>query len=178
MAEEDKKLEKKLEEDAAGTGTESKGSARKWIIIGIAVLVLGGGGYGAWDFLLAEKLLGRDNPQTAETKQSTAQAEAETFGSIYKMDSFIVNLLDREGKRYLKTTIEFEVENDDITKKLTRRTPQLRDAILLLLTSKSFEDISKPEGKLRLKNDLIVRINQILPGAGIRTIYFTEFVVQ
>lgn len=176
MAEEEKELEE--EKKDAGTGTESKGSARKWIIIGIVVLVLGGGGYGAWDFLLAEKLLGRDNPQTAETEQSTAKVEDEEFGSIYKMDSFIVNLLDREGKRYLKTTIEFEVENDDITKKLTRRTPQLRDAILLLLTSKSFEDISKPQGKLRLKSELIARINQILPGAGIRTLYFTEFVVQ
>ena len=94
------------------------------------------------------------------------------------MEPFIVNLLSREGKRYLKTTIEFEVENEDIKNEMTQRTPQLRDAILLLLTSKSFEDISKPEGKLRLKNDLIVRINQILPGGGIRTIYFTEFVVQ
>ena len=176
MAEEEKELEE--EKKDAGTGTESKGSARKWIIIGIAVLVLGGGGYGAWDFLSAEKLLGRDNPQTAESKQSTAQAEDETFGSIYKMDSFIVNLLDREGKRYLKTTIKFEVENEDITKELTRRTPQVRDGILLLLTSKSFEDISKSEGKLQLKNEIVARINQILPGAGIRTLYFTEFVMQ
>ncbi len=175
MAEEDKELE---EEKDAGTGTESKGFPKKWIIIGVVVLVLGGGGYAAWDFFLAKRFLDRNNPQTEQTRHSTAQVRDETFGSIYKMDSFIVNLLDREGKRYLKTTIEFEVENDDITKKLTRRTPQLRDAILLLLTSKSFEDISKPEGKLRLKNDLIVRVNQILPGGGIRTIYFTEFVVQ
>jgi len=94
------------------------------------------------------------------------------------MEPFIVNLLDRDGKRYLKTTIEFEVENRDIKNEFTRHTPQLRDAILLLLTSKSFEDISKLEGKLQLKNELIARINQILPGAGIRALYFTEFVVQ
>ena len=172
MAEEDKESKP----DAAGT--ESKGSAKKWIIIGVVALVLAGGGYATWDFLLAERFLGKNNQQTEETEHSTAEVKDETFGSIHEMEPFIVNLLGREGKRYLKTTIEFEVENDDIKKKLTQRNPQLRDAILLLLTSKSFEDISKPKGKLQLKNELIARINQILPGTGIRTLYFTEFVVQ
>ena len=65
-----------------------------------------------------------------------------------------------------------------IKKELAQRNPQLRDAILLILTSKSFEDIFRPEGKLRLKNELISRINQSLPDAGIRSLYFTEFVVQ
>ena len=174
MEEEDKELE----DGAARTGTESKGSAKKWIIIGAAVLVLGAGGYAAWNFLLAERSLGKHNPQTEQTGQSTAQAKDEKFGIIHELEPFIVNLLDKEGRRYLKTRIEFEVDNEDIKKELTRRTPQLRDAILMLLTSKSFEDISKPEGKLRLKTEIIVRINQILPRIGIRTLYFTEFVVQ
>jgi flagellar FliL protein len=166
------------EPKADDTETESKGSAKKWIIIGVVVLVLGAGGYAAWDFLLAERFLGRQNPQAGETEQSTAKAKDEKFGVIYEMEPFIVNLLDREGKRYLKTTIEFEVESGDIKEELTQRSPQLRDAILMLLSSKSFEDISKPEGKLRLKTEIIVRINQILPRAGIWTLYFTEFVVQ
>lgn len=172
MAEQDKEIE-------AGTaGTESKGSAKKWIIIGIVLLFLGGGGYAAWNSILAKRFLGMDNPQTGETGHGPAEAKDEKFGVIYEMEPFIVNLLSREGKRYLKTTIEFEVENEDIKNELTQRTPQLRDAILLLLTSKSFEDINRPEGKLRLKNELLVRIHQILPGAGIRMLYFTEFVVQ
>jgi len=176
MVEEDKELE------SDATEAEPKGSAKrfpkKWIIIGAVVLVLGAGGYAAWNFLLAERSPGEPNTQTAETEQSTAQAKDERFGIICELEPFIVNLLDKEGRRYLKTTIEFEVENEDIKKELSRRTPQLRDAILMLLTSKSFEDISKPEGKLRLKTEIIIRINQILPRTGIRTLYFTEFVVQ
>lgn len=172
MAEQDKEME------ADGARAESKGSAKNWIIIGVMILVLTGGGYAVWDFLLGKRFFGRHNPQIGETGHSAAEAKDETFGIIYKMEPFIVNLLGRDGKRYLKTTIEFEVKNRDVKNEFTQHTPQLRDAILLLLTSKSFEDISKPEGKLRLKNELIARINQILPGAGVQTLYFTEFVVQ
>ena len=177
MAEQDREeQDKELGEDAGEV--EAKGSSKKWIIIAIIVLVLGGGGYAAWDLLLAERLLGKDNPQTAETEQNMEETADKEFGAVYEMDPFIVNLLGQEGKRYLKTTIELEVDNDDIKSELALRKPQLRDAILLILTSKSFEDILRPEGKLRLKNELISRINQSLPDAGIRSLYFTEFVVQ
>jgi flagellar FliL protein len=175
---EDETVEEEKELDADKTDTTAKGSIKKWIIIGVAVLVVAAGGYAAWKFFLTERSLSRPGPQTEETKPAKAEAANKKFGLIYEMQPFIVNLLGREGKRYLKTTIEIEVESEDIQKELTRRTPQLRDAILLLLTSKSFEDVSRAEGKLLLKTELITRINQILPGSGIRTLYFTEFVVQ
>ena len=172
MAEEDKESKS----DAAKTNP--KGSARKWIIIGVVVLFLGGGGYAAWDFLLAERLLGKSDPQVAETEHRVAEARERERPIFYQMESYIVNLLGKEGKRYLKATIELEVEANDIKEELTRRAPQLRDGVLLLLSSKSFEDISSPEGKIHLRNELIARINQFLPGGGIRMLYFTEFVVQ
>ncbi|RLB83799.1 MAG: flagellar basal body protein FliL [Deltaproteobacteria bacterium] len=174
MAEEDKESKKEPKSDAAEA--ESKGSIKKWIIIGVVVLFLGGGGFAAWHFLLAERFLGQS--QTEEAEYKATETKGQEFGIIYGMEPFIVNLLDKNGKRYLKTRIELEFKSEEIKEELTRRTPQLRDAILLILTSKSFEDISKPEGKLLLKNELIARINQFLPGDGIQTLYFTEFVVQ
>lgn len=183
---EEPKKGKKSKSDEAEAG--SKLSVKKWIIIGVGVLFLGGGSYAIWNFLLAERFAGKSEPQTEETEHKAAKAKAkdkdtvkakdEEFGVVYQMSSFIVNLLDKEGRRYLKATIELEVESDYIKQQLTRRTPQLRDAVLMLLTSKSFEDISRPDGKIRLKNELILRINQILPDSGVRAVYFTEFVVQ
>lgn len=177
MAENDM-VEKEKESDADRTDVEPKRSIRKWTMIGAVVMVAAAGGYAAWDLLLAKRLRNKSSPQTEETKPSKLEVNDKRFGIIHEMQPFIVNLLGREGKRYLKTTIEIEVESAEIQRELTRRTPQLRDAILLLLTSKSFEDVCKAEGKLRLKTELITRINQILPGAGVRTLYFTEFVVQ
>jgi len=55
---------------------------------------------------------------------------------------------------------------------------QIRDTILLLLSSQSYAEISSMEGKLELKQSLLVRINQLLGGKKVRRLYFTEFVVQ
>jgi len=185
MVEEEDKETKEDEEPKRGKKSESddaktkpKISIKKWIIIGVGVLFLVGGSYAVWKFLLAGKFTGKSEPQTEEIEHKAAKTKGEEFGTLYQMTPFIVNLFGKEGRRYLKATIELEVESDYIKEQLTQRTPQLRDAILMLLTSKSFEDISRPDGKLRLKNELILRINQILPGSGIRALYFTEFIVQ
>jgi flagellar protein FliL len=55
---------------------------------------------------------------------------------------------------------------------------QLRDSIILLLSSQGFEEISTVEGKLGLKQELLSRVNQILGQGAVSRIYFTEFVVQ
>ena len=56
--------------------------------------------------------------------------------------------------------------------------PQLKDTVLLLLSSHSFEEIRSVEGKIELKQALLSRINQVLGGGVVHRIYFTEFVVQ
>lgn len=100
------------------------------------------------------------------------------FGEIFTLDSFVVNLNDPGGKRYLKIKIELEFFQTGFQEELMLRLPQIRDAILLILSSKSFEDIQGIDGKIALRNELIVRINKLLKSQKIKNLYFTEFVVQ
>ena len=162
-----------VDETAEGVEEVKGGSLKKIVILGLALAVLGGGGFAGWKFFLAKKIFpSKDNVVTATPKESKAP------GILLKMEPFIVNLLDQEGKRYLKTQFQIEVDSEEVQKELQARTPQVRDAILLLLTSKSFSQIGVPEGKTELRTELIERINAILKGGTIRTLYFTEFVVQ
>ena len=66
---------------------------------------------------------------------------------ICPLESFVVNLVDKAGlgKRYLKTTIELEVGNEDSKEKVAKYKAQLRDTILMLLTSQTFKEISTIE---------------------------------
>lgn len=170
MAEEEKVA---AEETAEEVEEVKKGSLKKLIVIGLALIVFGGGGFAGWKFFLAKKTSpSEDEADKAKVEKSAAP------GIMFKMDPFIVNLLDEGGKRYLKTQFQIELDSEEVQKELQSRIPQVRDVILLLLTSKSFSQIGVPGGKIELRTELIERINGVLKGGTIRTLYFTEFVVQ
>ena len=89
-----------------------------------------------------------------------------------------MNLADTPETRYLKLTVKLELENDSVKEEVTKRTPQVRDAILILLTSKDSVTVRSTQGKFQLRDELTSRVNAVLPKAGVRSAYFTDFVVQ
>ena len=46
------------------------------------------------------------------------------------------------------------------------------------ISRKTFADIRTPEGKERLREDVIDRINHVLAQDAVKSVYFTEFIVQ
>ena len=99
-------------------------------------------------------------------------------GAIYDVDPFIVNLADTPEVRYLKLTVKLELESQEASAELASRVPQLRDTILVLLTSKDAASIRTPQGKFQLRDEITQRVNSLLPKPGVRAAYFTDFVVQ
>jgi|SRR5579884_158089 len=112
---------------------------------------------------------------TAKTAASTAAAGP---GVIYDLDPFIVNLADAPESRYLKITIKLELDRADAGAELAARVPHVRDAVLILLTSKDAASLRTPQGKFQLREEITQRVNSLLPKGGVRSAYFTEFVVQ
>ena len=167
----DEDIEKEVEEEEQPAGK----FPLKWIIIGVVVLVLAGGGYVGWTMLNPQPdQTGADGGQAPDTE---AVKEIEV-GAMFDMDPFVVNLNEAGGKRYLKSKIEIEFVGEDVRKELTNRLPQLRDVILLHLSSKTLDEIRSVDGKIELKNALIKRVNQVLKQGKIRNLYFTQFVIQ
>lgn len=144
-----------------------------FIILGVGILVLGGGGFFAYTKLLAHK------PAVEEVASQEAKKEAApVIGEMLVMEPFVVNLADPKGKRYLKVKIELELESKEAVDKATKVSPKLRDMVIMMLTSLGFEEIMTPEGKIRVRDELLERFNEIMRPDHIKNIYFTEFVVQ
>lgn len=106
------------------------------------------------------------------------QTAGAALGVMFDLDPFIVNLADSPDIRYLKLTVKLEVENEGVSTNLSSRIPQLRDTILVLLSSKDSTTIRTPQGKFQLRDEITQRINGLLPKPGVKTAYFTDFVVQ
>lgn len=162
------------EVEAGGGG----GGMLKIILPVIALLLGGGGGY----------MLGTTTT-TAQIEEAQAlEPEAEEgdvskdpnamVGDMHKLDPFVVNLNEPKGSRYLKTTIHLEMGDPELSMELERRSAQMRDVILALLTSKSSQELQALEGKFRLREELLSRINALLVNGTISRVYFTEFVIQ
>jgi flagellar protein FliL len=49
---------------------------------------------------------------------------------------------------------------------------------LTVLSSKSYGEISDSEGKMKLREEIISKLNRLLRGFQVKTIYFTEFMIQ
>ncbi|UCD35199.1 MAG: flagellar basal body-associated FliL family protein [Nitrospiraceae bacterium] len=137
------------------------------IIIAAAVIVLGAGGFAGYK-LMAGKPGGEEK----------ADVKKEEKTSMVALDPFVLNLADHG--RYLKVTIQFEISDLSSIEQVKSRTPQLRDTIITLVSSKTLSSIASPEGKFQLKDEVLFRANQVmgLEKDIFRNLYFTEFVMQ
>ncbi len=98
--------------------------------------------------------------------------------TVHHLKPFIVNLQDQSGGRYLKLTLNLELTSPESAGSLKVNDPKIRDSIIILLSSKSYADIGTVEGKYKLRDEIVNRINQFLPDNSVKTAYFTEFVIQ
>jgi len=78
----------------------------------------------------------------------------------------------------LKLTMRLRLSNPQTAAEFTERNSELRDAVLMLLSSKERDDISTFSGKMALKRALMAQMNRLLRQGQVEDIYFTEFLVQ
>jgi flagellar basal body-associated protein FliL len=58
------------------------------------------------------------------------------------------------------------------------RSAQLRDSIITAVSDYTWSELEGAEGKTRLRDELISRVNAVVAPAAIGRLYFTQFVIQ
>jgi flagellar FliL protein len=101
---------------------------------------------------------------------------------VVHLEGFVVNLADPSGDCFLRVGVDLglghaidrrgEKDNGAIP------TAQVRDVVLRILTTYRSDDLLAPEGKIRLKQQLVQSLQAAVPELGIREVYFTDFLVQ
>lgn len=184
MAKDKKQEIEEAEESRAGA---SRGGATNVVLIVVASLIsLGMGAGGAFFFASSQ----RPPADTAQLEAATAAAAAEEESAarkdvidgfkerLYGLEPFVVNVTGDGYNRFLKLRLELETSDPLVKEELDARLPQIRDALIVLLSSKQLSDITDFEGKALLKEDILVRLNDLLETGSIQSALFTEFVVQ
>ncbi|MDR2125074.1 MAG: flagellar basal body-associated FliL family protein [Desulfovibrio sp.] len=161
---------------------KKKGKSRLLVVLLVLLLFVGGGGAAAW-FLLGDKIKPMvegvlDKVKGTEQAESRQDEAPPPPGRTMPLPAFATNLADPLGQRLIRLKIELEVSDPKVREEVERNAARVRDAVLLLLSSKTYADISAPENKVLLKSEITERLNTVLGRGKIVQIFITDLIVQ
>lgn len=179
------KDDKEMAPEGASKGEPKKGK-KKLLLLVLLVIAVGGGG-AVWYFKFHKA-----PPQEAGEKTAHAGEEAKSSGHgehaeegkgapktlFYSLDPFILNLADIDSNRYLKISVSLEFDKPGSLADAGQRVPQIRDSMILLMSSLTYGDIHSVAGKITLQSEIQNRLNTILTPGAVKRVYFTDLVVQ
>ena len=160
-----------IPEDGAEAQPKKK-SKKKLVLMLTALLLLGGGGGAAWYF-------NSETTLEAETKKHAEPAKPPVFVTL---ENFTVNLQPEVGDQYLQTAIVLKVASMETSDLIKMHMPEVRNRILLLLSSKKASGLTSVQGKEVLSSEILALLKKPFSPQGdpqeIESVFFTSFVIQ
>lgn len=171
--------EEELELADAGGGGKSK--KKLIIIIVAAVLLLAGGTVGA--LFLAGVFAPGDAPAAADgSAEEGAAGPARKAIYVSLEPAFTINLQPGSKAKYLQVELQVLTRDPATEGHIRDHMPVIRNNLLLVMGSKSHDDIATPEGKAALQGEIRDVIGQVLEAEtgedNVESVLFTSFVMQ
>jgi len=162
------------EEAATEEAPAKAGSMKKMMVLGLmGVLLLGGGGGAAWFFMGGGK-----DEEGKHAQKTQGEEHAEEPGPVMELDPFLLNLADRDEIRFLKVSIKLELDRPEEKTDFQNKVPAIRDALLVLLSSKESQLLRTVNGKRRIREEIMTRVNGVMSKGKISNVFFTDFIIQ
>ena len=159
-------------------GPPPRSSLANTLLILLLIIGAGVGGYFLQEWMAGKPPAVAPLPETAEAPPAAPRAPVATAGVMIPLEPFVVNLAKTKGNRILKVTVTLELNNPDVQPEVEDNRQKIMDSILVLLSSKTFEDVYSIQGKFKLKDEITTRVNRFLAMGHVREVYFSEFLIQ
>lgn len=177
------KKESKDSQEKTGKG----GNKLLLAVIGLLVLLLAGGGFVAYKMLshkneaAAGKEGGHDSKEEKSSKKK--KKDKDEHPPIYeKLETFTVNLNSENGEGVLQIDLSVKVADEKVQEKVKQRAPSIRNEFIMILSSQHKEQLATLEGKVKLQEALMAKINKIIdeedPEEGVSEVLITNFIIQ
>lgn len=170
MADDESPAEEGTEEDAPKKGG-------KGMLIGlVGALVMGGGGFfAAYSGMLP--IGGSDETAEAEEKAPPKAMAAQMAAEFVPLDKLVVSLGREARAKHLMFTAQLEVFSGH-TEEVTNLMPRILDVLNTYLRAVDERELESPSAMLRLRAQMLRRV-QIVTGEGkVKDLLVTEFVLN
>lgn len=191
--------------EKAAPAAAKGGSKKKLIIIIAAVVVaLGAAGGAAWFFMGkghadeevtadADEGDATEEPDAKESKKEKGKSKKDKKGKkaepkapalyVKYEPPFVVNFDAKGVMRFLQISMEVMTRDAPTSEVIKLHEPKIRNNMLMLLGSQTYETLSSMEGKEGLRKQALETIAKVVEEEGgegkkVEDIYFTSFVMQ
>ena len=154
------------------------------VIAGVVVVLLAGGGGAAAFFLKKKGDAHAESADEDDAEHDTTAAKkkkkkkAEGAPVFVTLEPFTVNLADTESDRLAQVAVVFETADKKVDEAIKAQMPAVRNAILLLLSSKTGRELLTLEGKEKLAAQIAETVNKRIDDGAIEAVHFSQFIVQ
>jgi flagellar basal body-associated protein FliL len=150
----------------------------KVVLLGVIVILQAVMAFGITQFVIVPKLnvqaAGMEGAETQEALQSGPD-----MGIIVGLEEIIVTLQSRgKAPNYLRINVNLEVDTQATADLVVSRLPQLRDIVIMTLSSKNAAELSSVEGTQSVRSEIFRRLAEKLPPESLKSIYFSDLVIQ
>jgi len=125
---------------------------------------------------LEEKTTKPATPEgAAEHSPMGKELQPQNLGILYPLEPFLVNINTQQGSKFLQAQIELELADPALEDEISRKKAALRDAVIVLLTSRNYTQLREANGLKNLRSDLVKSLNSLLSTGKVKEVYFTQF---
>jgi flagellar FliL protein len=129
-----------------------------------------------------DALLGGQSAQAAAAPSAVDPDSLAPNPIFVALDPFTVTLSDEDNERIVRMAITVRLEDPVSQERLSLYKPEVRNRILMVLSSQSPDNITHSETRLKLGQEIAQALSRpfepLVAGQRIQGILFTEFVVQ
>lgn len=175
VLDQEKAVEEKPDEESEDQAPEKKkspGGLKKILILFAGIQVL----MAASAFVFVNMYI---KPKIQAANEEPAKGQKEKRGQIHLVEDILVNPAGTNGTRYLSTSIGLETSDfGQETNGFEELTPIIRDIFIAILSSRTLEELSSIEGKEKLRDEILVQVNEAIRPDSVYRVYFVDYVLQ
>ncbi len=193
-------------ETPAGAAPKEKGLAPKlfFMVMGTFLVVMVGAGFLLAYLIVPSRLAARAPPPAAplatnsteilpphpaseptassektshDNGKDTAGKDAPKKADEFLISELLVNITGTRGSRFIKLSIFFDAP-PEVLGELEAQRPKIIDMISEIVSTRTMEEVTAPTARGELRTQILTTANTLVKRGAIRSIYFTDFMVQ
>ncbi len=125
----------------------------------------------------SEKGDGKEKDHKSAKEEGSAEGNS-GFGKSFALKPFNLNLGNPVENHFIRLELSLEYKGSAAQEgELNSRTPQLRDAIISVTSRKTREFLLSPDGKDRLRYELLNQLNSLLTQP-VENVFITDMIIE